>query len=196
MWSFHDIIVLVLSSFYIFFPDPLYDIPTPIRQAIDYSLLSFFATEVGAKMFAYGLLVPSGVSPRTVQFPEGKPAFFSNSEEGGWNALDAVFILIMLMDMPFIPVSTGNFKVIRIVRIVRPMARNSSKVKTLLASLFASIKSILNVINLFALLVLIYGLLGVQLFKVWFILFSKYFPIAQGHSHKSEIGTGQIALLQ
>jgi len=147
------------------FPDPLYDIPTPIRQAIDYSLLSFFAFEVGAKMFAYGLLVPSGVSPRTVQFPEGKPAFFSSSEEGGWNALDAVFILIMLMDMPFIPISTGNFKVIRIVRIVRPMARNSSKVKTLLASLFASIKSILNVINLFALLVLIYGLLGVQLFK-------------------------------
>ena len=117
-------------------------------------------------MFAYGVITPSGVSPRSLQYPEGKPAFFSNSEEGGWNILDAVFILIMLLDMPFIPLSTGNFKVIRIVRVVRPLARNSSKVKTLLASLFASIGSILNVIILFALLVLIYGLLGVQLFSV------------------------------
>ena len=146
--------------------DPLFDIPIDIRQIIDYSLFSFFAAEVGAKMFAYGLWVPSGVSPRTVQYPEGKPAFFSTTEEGGWNALDAVFIMIMFMDMPFIPLSTGNFKVIRIVRVVRPLARNSTDVKTLLASLFASIKSILNVINLFALLVLIYGLLGVQLFRV------------------------------
>ena len=146
--------------------DPLIDIPTDTRQAIDYSLLAFFATEVGAKMFVYGLFTPSGISPRTIQFPNGKPAFFSYTEEGGWNVLDAVFISIMILDMPFIPVSTGNFKVIRIVRIVRPLARNSSNVKTLLASLFASMNSILNVINLFALLVLIYGLLGVQLFKV------------------------------
>jgi hypothetical protein len=128
-------------------------------------------------MFAYGLLKPSGVSPKTIQFPEGKPAFFSATEEGGWNIVDAVFILIMILDLPFIPVSTGNFKVIRIVRIVRPLARNSTKVKTLLASLFASIKSILNVITLFALLVLIYGLLGVQLFRV-----SVNFPMAFRHT--------------
>ena len=47
-------------------------------------------------MFAFGLFTQSGASPRTNEFPQGKPPFFSSSEEGYWNALDAAFILIMV----------------------------------------------------------------------------------------------------
>ncbi len=52
--------------------------------------------QVMLKMFAFGILTPSGASPRSIEFPQGKPAFFSSSEEGYWNALDAAFILIMV----------------------------------------------------------------------------------------------------
>ena len=50
-------------------------------------------------MFAFGLLTQSGASPRTNEFPQGKPPFFSSTEEGYWNALDAAFILIMVTNI-------------------------------------------------------------------------------------------------
>jgi len=50
-----------------------------VRRLIDLSLLIFFASEVGMRMFAYGVFSPSGVSPKTAEFPAGKPAFFSST---------------------------------------------------------------------------------------------------------------------
>ena len=142
--------------------DPIMD--PSLRQTIDRSLLIFFTTEVSAKMYAFGTFSQALPVRRTFEFPQGKPPFFSNTEEGGWNALDFIFIGIMMIDV-LTPISLGNFKTIRIVRIVRPLQKNIPTVKNLLAALFASFVSILHVINLLVLLMLIFGLMGVSLFR-------------------------------
>eukprot|EP00282_Hemiselmis_andersenii_P037258 CAMPEP_0169431024 /NCGR_PEP_ID=MMETSP1042-20121227/2715_1 /TAXON_ID=464988 /ORGANISM="Hemiselmis andersenii, Strain CCMP1180" /LENGTH=584 /DNA_ID=CAMNT_0009541385 /DNA_START=125 /DNA_END=1876 /DNA_ORIENTATION=- len=137
----------------------------PTRQLIDQSLLIFFATEVGLRMFAFGVFTQSGVSPKTTEFPQGKPPFFSASEEGGWNTLDFCFIMVMLIDVLPNGISLGGFKTVRVVRVLRPLQKNSPTVKNLIATVFASFSSIMHVINLLGLLILLFGLMGVQLFR-------------------------------
>lgn len=134
-----------------------------LRSTIDRSLLGFFTAELFAKMFSFGLTKQPIPIRRTLEHPGGMPPFFSSTEEGGWNAIDFIFICISYMDM--LGVSIGNFKTIRIVRVVRPLQKNISTVKGLLAALFSSFMNILHVFNLLVLMMIIWGLIGISLFR-------------------------------
>jgi len=80
-----DLIVLIAVVFSVVLvqidqkENPLFEPDT--RKLIDLALLGFFGVETGLKMFAYGTFAQSGVSPKSIEFPKGKPAFVSNSEE-------------------------------------------------------------------------------------------------------------------
>ena len=155
-----------------------------IRQLIDYSLLGFFCLETGLKMFAYGVFSQSGASPKSLEFPKGKPAFISNTEEGGWNLIDIVVVGMMIFGAlpPPIGMDVGGFKCVRIVRVVRPLQKQNQDVKTLLAALMTSFTSIMHVINLLMLLIFIFGLMGVNLFRGRFH-FCNDESMLQGYEH-------------
>ena len=133
------------------------------RMLIDYSLLGFFGVETGLKMFAYGVFSQSGASPKSLEFPKGKPAFISNTEEGGWNAIDMLVVTMMIVGS--VGVDAGGWKCVRIVRVVRPLQKQNQDVKQLMAALMSSFTAIMHVINLLMLLIFIFGLMGVNLFR-------------------------------
>ena len=133
------------------------------RALIDTALLGFFGVETGLKIFAYGLFTQSGVSPRTIEFPKGKPPFVSSTEEGGWNAIDIVVVSMMVLGA--FGVDAGGFKCVRIIRIVRPLQKRVMTVKGLVAALIASFAPIFHVINLLVIFIFIFGLIGVNLFR-------------------------------
>jgi len=136
-----------------------------VRALIDRSLLVFFTCEVLSKMFVFGAFSQAQPPYTSLQFPQGRPCFFSSTEEGGWNILDFTFICIMMVDVMPNGISLGGFKTIRLVRIVRPMQKNIETIKSLVSALIASFVSIMHVLNLLLLLMLLFGLMGITLFR-------------------------------
>jgi hypothetical protein len=141
-----------------------------MRTLIDMALLGFFGIETSLKIYAYGLFSQSGVSPRSIEFPKGKPPFVSATEEGGWNSIDIGVVMMMVLGALPIGIDVGGFKCIRIVRVVRPLQKRNETVKNLMAALIASFSSIFHVINLLILLIFIFALMGVNLFRGRFFL--------------------------
>ena len=81
-----------------------------MRTLIDMALLGFFGIETSLKIYAYGLFSQSGVSPRSIEFPKGKPPFVSATEEGGWNSIDIGVVMMMVLDdlPPLTPTSLSR----------------------------------------------------------------------------------------
>eukprot|EP00960_Hanusia_phi_P047852 758619-Hanusia_phi.AAC.2 len=138
--------------------------PDSVRHLIDVGFFTFFSFEILMRMMAFGLFHQAQPVKRTIEFPQGKPPFFSITEEGGWNTMDFVFILILIIDV-FTSASLGNFKTIRIIRVIRPLQSNVPIVKSLLAALFSSFTKIFHVLSLLGILSTIFGIIGLSLFQ-------------------------------
>jgi len=138
--------------------------PDSVRHLIDVGFFTFFTFEILMRMMAFGLFHQAQPVKKTLEFPQGKPPFFSVTEEGGWNTMDFIFILILVVDV-FSNASLGNFKTIRIIRVIRPLQSNVPIVKSLLAALFSSLTKIFHVLNLLGILSSIFGIIGLSLFQ-------------------------------
>lgn len=70
---------------------------TEMRTLINMVLLRFLGIETSLKIYAYGLFLQSGVSPRSIEFPKDKPPFVSATEEGSWNSIEIGVVMMMVL---------------------------------------------------------------------------------------------------
>jgi hypothetical protein len=114
---------------------------------LDKIVLSFFTLEVVAKIIAEG--------PQAWRFFFGK--------DWRWNIFDLV---IVLLSMPFIPVSNKATYLLRLIRLARlgKLLKKVDQLRVILSGLVAGLRSIVYIMVLLFLIFYIYGVAGVMFF--------------------------------
>ncbi|XP_023326004.1 voltage-dependent T-type calcium channel subunit alpha-1G [Eurytemora carolleeae] len=116
-----------------------------------------FAIEMGLKAVAAGLVY-------------GEESYFSS----GWNRMDGTLVLISLIDAAITVIAGktskifGMLRVFRLVRALRPLRviNRAPGLKLVVQTLLSSLKPIGNIVLICCTFFIIFGILGVQLFKV------------------------------
>jgi voltage-dependent calcium channel T type alpha-1G len=123
----------------------------------DYIFTVIFTIEMGIKVIAKGCVC-------------GENAYFKD----GWNVMDGTLVIISLVNIlvdlvaQASPKIFGVIRVLRLLRALRPLRviNRAPGVKLVVQTLISSLKPIGNIVLICCTFFIIFGILGVQLFKV------------------------------